>query len=132
MTEKNDNQRTYRRFGISERLKCFFSICCFFLFCSLLFAQANNSVVVWVMPTEGKNLGNTELRWLPDEIHRVLREKITNYSGLTVAEENSDSLASIQERSYNENVSEAVRMGRQLGANYVICSTVTKTNNSYS
>lgn len=133
MTEKSTNKCRGRRVVISERTKRFLCIACIFLFCSILFAQANN-VVVWVMPTEGENLGGGEERWLPSEVQKSLRAIITNYSGLRVAEENADYLAQIQARSYNENISEedAVRMGRMLGANYVIRSAVTKTDKFYS
>ncbi|MCR4714763.1 MAG: SUMF1/EgtB/PvdO family nonheme iron enzyme [Treponemataceae bacterium] len=133
MTEKSTNKCRGRRVVISERTKRFLCIACIFLFCSILFAQANN-VVVWVMPTEGENLGGGEERWLPGEVQKSLRAIITNYSGLRVAEENADYLAQIQARSYNENISEedAVRMGRMLGANYVIRSAVTKTDKFYS
>ena len=105
-----------------------------FLLCGLGYSQATKGVRVWVMPTEGKNLGNAEARWLPDEVHKVLRANITNYSGLTVAEEDANVLAEIQDKSYNENISsdDRVRMGKQIGANYVIRSTITKTGSSYT
>ena len=104
------------------------------LFCGFGFSQASKDVKVWVMPTEGKNLENAESRWLPDEVHKVLRANITNYSELTVAEENADVLAEIQDKSYNENISkdDRVRMGKQIGANYVIRSTITMAGSSYT
>lgn len=99
----------------------------------ILSAQTKN-VTVWVMPTEAKGLTVAESNWLPKEVHNALRANITNYSGLTVVEENSDLLASIQAKSYNINISEkdSVRMGKQIGANHVIRSTVTKNGNGYS
>ena len=104
------------------------------LFCTNIFAQNSQNVKVWVMPTEGKNLSNSESRWLPDEVHKALRANITNYSGLIVAEENANVLAQIQEKSYNENISDTdmVRMGKLIGANYVIRSTITAAGGAYS
>ena len=106
-----------------------------FLLCSMIcFSQPSKIVKVWVMPTEGKNLGNADSRWLPNEVHKALRANITNYSGLTIAEENDSLLAEIQKKSYSENINpnDEIRMGRQMGANYAIRSTITKTNSSYN
>ncbi len=94
----------------------------------------SESVTVWVMPTEcGKNLNKAEARWLPGEVHKKLRENITNYSKFTVAEENSEEFAKIQTKSYNENISEKdkIRMGKQIGADYVVCSSITIIESSY-
>ena len=104
-----------------------------FFFFTPVFSQSSGNVRVWVMPTESKGLELSE-RWLPDEVHKVLRANITNYSGLSVVEENADMLAQIQAKSYNANISTAdqIRMGEQIGANYVVLSTINKTYNSYS
>ncbi len=92
------------------------------------------SVKVWVMPTDGKHLNKTDSLWLPDEVHKKLRENMTNYSGLIVAEENNDELAKTQAKSYNENIREQdiIRMGKQRGANYVVLSSITAIGSAYS
>lgn len=133
-TITNEFCRHVENSSVSAMMKRVFLCAVLFFLCCSVFAQANNSVVVWVMPTEGINLDNSESRWLPDGIQKYLREKITNYTVLIVADENPDSLARIQEISYNENISEndAVRMGEMFGARYQIKSSVTKTGADYS
>lgn len=110
------------------------TFCLLFILYGRVFAQNANKIFIWVMPTETKGLTVAEANWLPEEVHNALRANITNYSGLTVVEENSELLADIQEKTYNENISEndAVKMGKQIGANHIIRSTITKVGKEYS
>ena len=117
---------------MSKKLKAFLFGVLFFS--TLVFAQPAKNVKIWVLPAEGNNLSNTESRWLPDLVYKALREKFTNYSVFIVAEEDSESFARIQAKSYDENISESdiISMGKQLGANYVVRTTITDTGTLYN
>ena len=107
---------------------------CALMFSSAVFAQSAKNVKVWVLPAEGKNLSKTESSWLPELVYKALREKFTNYSSFIVAEEDSNAFAKIQAKSYDENVRESdiITMGKQMGADYVVRSTITDTGSSYN
>ena len=117
---------------MSKKLKSVFL--CALMFSAFAFAQPSRNIKVWVLPAEGKNLSKTESSWLPELVYKALREKFTNYSGFIVAEEDANEFAKIQAKSYDENISEGdiVTMGKQLGAQYVVRSTITDTGSSYN